>query len=325
MLVIAVQISASLPACAAGTGIDASGAKKDYKGLVVNISESSSIHFTPIVAHQKGFLDEEFKDDGITFKYATYVNGPAAVEGYAAGVVDWGQWGDQPIIAAISNGIDVKIVSPSGNAAGQQQLIANKDSGIKKAADIKGKKVAASAGTTMELHLRIILEKLGYTDEDVELVFLPSADIVTALLGGHVDAAVLMDPISTNAINGGGVLIDYVSAYTPAVGVVVGRGEFLRNYPDVAARILQVYDRTIKWIAENPEETAKIAAEYMGLDYEQTLGTLKHIELSVRFKEGYLDALNRTAKFLYDSGTIEKDLTTDDFVDFTYLEKAGLK
>jgi sulfonate transport system substrate-binding protein len=327
LLVLAVTAQSNVISTALAGEIEAGRAdtKKDYDGLVINVSESSVILFTGLVAHLKGFFDEEFAGEGITFKFDTYVNGPAAIEGFASGVVDVGTWGDQPIIAGFANGIDIKILAPYGDIAGQQELVANKGSSIEKAADIKGKKVAVSAGTTTELNLRIIIEKLGYTENDVELVFMPSADIISALLSGHVDAAVLMDPQSTKAIEQGCVLVDYVSKYTKAINVTVMRGEFYKKYPEIAVRILKLYDRTNKWIAENQEETAKIISAHMDLDYEQTLNTLKHVELSVTFKPGYLEAIDRTAKFLYDNGILGKRVTTNDFVDFTYLEKAGLK
>ena len=60
------------------------------------------------------------------------------------------------------------------------------DSGVKKVADLKGKKIITTEGTTADIFLHRSLTKAGLTRDDVKVVNAKMPDAVQAFVGGQV-------------------------------------------------------------------------------------------------------------------------------------------
>ena len=111
--------------------------------------------------------------------------------------------------AAIANragGGQVYVVA--GFAKGGARLVAATGSNIKTVAELKGKKVGVARGGAQELLLLAELSKAGLTwadrpGKDVQIVYLPFADLNQALMQKQVDAMCQSEPQSSQAINKG--------------------------------------------------------------------------------------------------------------------------
>ncbi|UGA37074.1 ABC transporter substrate-binding protein [Chromobacterium haemolyticum] len=86
--------------------------------------------------------------------------------------------------------------------------MAAKDSGIKSVKDLKGKKVGVARGGAQELLLAAELAKykLSWSDKpgkDVQVIYMPFADLNQALMGKQIDAMSQSEPQSSQAIKQG--------------------------------------------------------------------------------------------------------------------------
>ena len=72
-------------------------------------------------------------------------------------------------------------------------------SGIKTKADLKGKKIAFTAGTGSEIYTTVLLKQAGLTAKDVSLVNLRPQDMLPALAAGSIDAMNTWEPHISNA------------------------------------------------------------------------------------------------------------------------------
>lgn len=133
------------------------------------------------------------------------------------------------------------------------QLWARPDGGIKTIADLKGKKVATTAGTTANVFLYEALRANGLDiAKDVEVVNQPMPQAVTAFIAGAVPAVALWVPFNLQVeqqVPGAKMLVD-ASKYYPQAAIVDGwaaRDDYYAANKDLLRRFIR------GWIAANDE------------------------------------------------------------------------
>jgi len=109
-LTITMTISSLLLILMAATFLTGCSKKKESTtGVVVRYGYQPA-DATLVNAKEKGFFEEEFTKDGITFEFSKFASGPPMITALTAGSLDFGQVGDQPAIAARGNNVDIKAI-----------------------------------------------------------------------------------------------------------------------------------------------------------------------------------------------------------------------
>lgn len=174
--------------------------------------------------------------------------------------------------AAIANragGGQVFLVA--GFAKGGARLVAVPDSAIKSVADLKGKKVGVARGGAQELLLLAELAKanLSWSDKpgkDVQIVYLPFADLNQALLQKQIDAMCQSEPQSSQAINKGfgrEVMKPYDTPLGEPVRALVMTEQLYKDKPEVAQRVLDCFVDATRLFIEDPKLAEKYVVEQM--------------------------------------------------------------
>jgi NitT/TauT family transport system substrate-binding protein len=104
------------------------------------------------------------------------------------------------------------------------QLWVRPESGIKSFADLKGKKISTTAGTTAHVFLDTALRANGVDPKDVEVVNQGMANAVTSFISGAVPAVALWVPFNIavrEKVPGAKMLVD-ASAFYPKAAIVGG-------------------------------------------------------------------------------------------------------
>ena len=104
------------------------------------------------------------------------------------------------------------------------QLWVREDQGIKSFADLKGKRIATTAGTTAHVFLDTALKANGLAAGDIELLNQRMPDAVTAFISGAVPAVALWVPFNITVrdkVPGAKKLVD-ASAYYPQAAIMSG-------------------------------------------------------------------------------------------------------
>lgn len=140
------------------------------------------------LAEQLGYYEEY----GINAKY---VEGESVVQTVGTGKCLWGTDHIATMLVPITNGVDMTFVC--GAHMGCKSIFAFKDSGIKSAADLKGKKIAIHDGignSDQNIIYRMLDAEGIDPTKDVEYLNIEdSAATVAALENGEVDAAIFSD------------------------------------------------------------------------------------------------------------------------------------
>ncbi|WP_432420809.1 ABC transporter substrate-binding protein [Nocardia farcinica] len=132
-------------------------------------------------------------------EFSTFTAGPPMVEAAGAGGIDIAQTGNTPVIFGAAADADIKIIGALAATGKGDALLVGKDSPITAVADLKGKKIAVTKGSSANANLLLQLQKAGLGLGDVEPVYLAPADGYAALTRGDVDAWAVWDPYTAIA------------------------------------------------------------------------------------------------------------------------------
>lgn len=187
--------AAALPFAALGTPANAQelvvGAAGNPGGLAV------------FVAQEKGF----FAKNGVDVKVEIRNTGSELSKGLRAGTFDFAPAAFTNLPAALERGLDVKAVVGYVGAAYTKPtfdsmvgIVAGPNSGINSIADLKGKKIAATFGSTGDAYLLEALKKAGISTNDVDRVNTRPPGLTSIVDTGGVDAAVMWEPFLTRTL-----------------------------------------------------------------------------------------------------------------------------
>jgi sulfonate transport system substrate-binding protein len=213
-----------------------------------------------LVMRRFGWLEEALAEQGVGVEWVFSAGSNKANEYLRAEAVDFGSTAGAAALLARANGSPNKAVylysKPEWTA-----LVIPAGSPITAVADLKGKKIAATKGTDPYFFLLQTLDTAGLTSADVEVINLQHADGRTALERGEVDAWSGLDPMMADTeINAGSTLL-YRNIDFNTYGFLNANEEFIAQYPELTATVLEQYERARAWILENPDEAAQILAE----------------------------------------------------------------
>lgn len=293
--------------------------------LTISVGDHSSDEFVWKVALAKGFIDEEFDEDNITFNVETFSGGPTIYEALAGGSLQFGIGSTDPVINSVSNGMDIKIISELEVGDKNMLIAVAKDSGITSLEDLQGKKIACSVGTFRHNFLLTALKTVNLTADDIELLNLQTSDIITALQAGEAEAGVLSANNYASVSDISDVLV-YSDDYKTNYHVVGVDNAFAQKYPYTTARVIRLTKTAIDWIKENREESIQIFIDATGVDQEAAEIAYDTLDFGVRLDtEGIISDTSATIQFALDNDIIVNEIDAADLLDDTYIKLAGIE
>jgi NitT/TauT family transport system substrate-binding protein len=214
-------------------------------------------------------MKDHCKKFGLDVQEIVFPKGIDIFPAIVKGEVDLAASAADAAIANRAGGGQVFVVA--GFAKGGARLVSRTDLAMKKVAELKGKKVGVARGGAQELLLLAELAKAGLTwsdkeGKDVQIVYLPFADLNQALLQKQIDAMCQSEPQSSQAINKGyGVemLKPYDTPLGEPVRVLVMTEKLYRERPAVAAKVLECFVDATRYFLENPKVAEKFVVEQM--------------------------------------------------------------
>ncbi|MEP7275414.1 MAG: ABC transporter substrate-binding protein [Betaproteobacteria bacterium] len=202
------------------------------------------------------------------------------------------------------------------------QLWVREDMGVKSFADLKGKKISTTTGTTAHVFLDNALRANGVDPtKDVELVNQRMAEAVTSFISGAVPAVALWVPFNITVrskVPGAKMLVD-ASAYYPQAAIVGGWATtadyYDKNY-DVLPRVIKGWVDANDYIVKNPDS----ALEALQKNHYQQV-PLADLKEQYAAQKMFLSGEWRR---MYADGTVTKWLqqVTDFFVRFGGIQNA---
>ena len=230
-------------------------------------------------------------------------------------------------LLARANGSPIKVVDlysqPEWSA-----LVTAKNSNIHAVSDLKGKSVAVTKGTDPYFLLLQALKQEGIAAKEVTIQNLQHADGRTALDNGQVNAWSGLDPIMASAEIESHDVLFYRNLDFNTYGFLNATEQFLKDNPDAAQTIVNVYEYARKWALENTAEATQILADESGIKLETAKLVMERTHLNIDPVPGdkQVQVLKGVGPILVESGDVPNqsdiDKALSSIVDDTYAKKA---
>jgi sulfonate transport system substrate-binding protein len=270
----------------------------------------------------KALLEDEFKSDGVSIQWQfPRGTGPAINEAFANGQLDFASYGGLPNIVGRGAGLRTRVLSTYGISP--TYLVARNASGIETIADLKGKRISASRGTILQLSLGSILERQGLTEKDIQLFDLITADQISAVQSGDIDAVAGTASVLSLVEHGfGKIVFSTKGKIDPAsnFGAFLVSEEFARKYPQATQRVLAAFLRAGHFasLEENRNELYDIWARAgqsraaVAADYD---GDLLRDRANPLLDEFFAANVTRGVKFAIDNKLIKQGFDIEAWID----------
>jgi sulfonate transport system substrate-binding protein len=221
-----------------------------------------------LVLKAEGALEERLGTLDYTVSWTEFSSGPPLLEALNAGSIDFGATGAPPPIFAQAAGADLVYALASKPSPRTQAIVVPTDSPIQTPADLAGKKVAVTKGSSANALLVRALRAGGLDWGDAEAVFLQPADAKAAFEGGSVDAWSIWDPYyaAEESDSGARTIATDESVGSPNRSFYLAARTFATNHPDALTTLGDALAETDIWADDHPEEVAKLIAGETGLD-----------------------------------------------------------
>jgi len=296
--------------------------------IAIPVTPPNVVHLPPYVAREFGY----FKDENLTVEFVRFEGGVGSLRAAASGGITLAGTSSEPVVDAIANGVDVKVLYSYAPAVDVSFVVGPR---IKTMADLKGKVMGVQEpGGFADVMTRIVLKKAGIDPKDVTFKQTTTAarvqQVIQGVDQGGTDTAVLHIDQTKVA-----------QKQNPALSVLVNMWEILSDYQysvwvaptqsvkDDAAtlectiRALVRADRAM-YDPANRQKILDIAVKEAKIDKDVAESTF---DILVKAKawpqnEGVPKTfIEGTIKSEKDFAKITKDLKFEDVVDLSLIKK----
>jgi len=322
--------ASSAASSSAASSEAASAADDESKGgeaKTLNIAYQSSIAYAPLLVAMEKQMIENAYDGDLTVNYQLMANGSEINEAITAGTIDVGCLGAAPAITGMANGVPYKIFS---GLSSQPYALLSNDPAINKLEDIgEGTQIAI---TNINSHPHILLamaakEYLGDAHAlDSNLVVLSNADGYSSILTGAVDCHMVISPYNFMEVESEDADIHEIeigkdvwpNGNTFIVGVAGTK--LYEEDPDLYQALCDGIDEAMKFIEENPEETAEIISEGYDASPEEILRWMQDERSSYQTE---LSGVLELASFMGEEAFLDEDKVPASLQDIAFDNVKG--
>lgn len=232
---------------------------------VVRIGHQKFDPFTLVKA--RGGLEKRLQPLGISVEWKEFQSGPPMLEALNVGSIDIGRTGDAPPVFAQAANAPLVYIGGSAPKDRSSGILVPANSAIQTLADLRGKKIAFTKGSSANYLLAKALKSAGIKWADIEPANLTPADARAAFQQGNVDAWVIWDPFYAAAQ----AQVD-IRVVKDSKGLAANRDFYLANksFAGSNAKIIETIREETQavatWADANPAEVTKILAPILNVD-----------------------------------------------------------
>ncbi|MBM3603135.1 MAG: transporter substrate-binding domain-containing protein [Alphaproteobacteria bacterium] len=241
-----------------------------------------------VIAIEKGF----FQREGIVIDSIPSTSGKMSIDIMLANQADVSLGGGPPFNFLSYSPHPLKVLSTTTYHY-DTAVYARKDRAIASENDLRGKKIGYLPGTVSFIYWSRLLERHGWATKDFEMVPLQPPAMVSALVGGNVDAIVVWEPWGYNAMqqlgDNGIRFAEDKDYYWP--GFFYGRNDFIDQNLDVIKGMIRAMLSSEEFLRNNPDEAIKIVANFVKIDPNHLKSFWNSYQFRVQLKPEFLEKL----------------------------------
>jgi sulfonate transport system substrate-binding protein len=268
-----------------------------------------------VIARQQALLEKHFASKQIGIKWIEFTSGPPLLEAMSTGSVDFGAVGDTPPIFAQAANANIVYVAGSPITNGQGILVPA-NSAIREIADLRGKRIGFTKGTSAHNVLIATLEKAGLTYADITPVYLSPPDAGPAFANGSIEAWAIWDPyfaIGEKRQNGR-ILIN-ASEVAKTNSFYLANRDFANANVQHTRDVIKGLAEAARWAEANRAEVAAALAAVTGVPLEVQIVAANRASFAIGpVTDGIVDTQQAVADRFFTLGLIPKPIVIRDAV-----------
>ncbi|MBI3126427.1 MAG: ABC transporter substrate-binding protein [Candidatus Tectomicrobia bacterium] len=316
-------LGAALAFCTLAAGWGAESAGKFRIGIHRSVYGSYEV-----VADRMGY----WKAEGLDYTVQYFKQGKLMRNAVIQDNLDVGTTGFSPFVTAQSKGAQVTGIAVTADTCAHQRIMVLKNSPLKSVKELRGKTVATSTGTSVDLSFKtFMLPAHGLTEKDLKWISVVTTDRVPALMSGNADAAIVGDPQGEIALQKGLVrAIDTFCPYDRPRLIHIGNPQTLKENPERYVKFFKGWLKAQKLLREEPEKFAKSyheALQEVGdkTEYKVALAVVKRLTTEPLIGDEIRKNMQDIARTQKKLGWIksEPDFIKGKMLDDTLLRKAA--
>ena len=183
-------------------------------------------------------------------------------------------------------------------------VMAKKGAGINSIADLKGKKISVSTGsTTANIFIQTVAPAAGLKPGDYQLINMRPPDQVAALAAGSVDAITSFEPYLTVAEKEGiGTMLMRFGQIDPNPTCLVLSPTLIEKSPETVQAFMKSWLEGVDFWKNNPSRVAEVlheqynAAGYSNVTHEMAESIVKQIKVEPELTPAIADHIKAEAE-----------------------------
>lgn len=218
-----------------------------------------------------------FEDEGLAVEIDTAAGGAAIVPGVVSGDFDFGFSNYVSLYFANDRGLGLSVVA-NGVTAGEDLekdfggVVVKGDSDIQTPADLEGRTVSVNTLANIgDATVSQIVNDDGGDASTIDFVEVGFPDAPAALEGDQIDAAWIVEPFLTQAVEAGARVVAYnFNGFDPELDVAgyFTSQRMIAENPELVDAFRTAMNRSLEFANENPDEVRRILATYTTLTPE---------------------------------------------------------
>lgn len=303
----AIAFIALLASHAVISGPDPASAEELLKArLAQNLAPISGL---AIIAKSNGI----FQKHGLDISVSNFTTGKQCLDTVVGGGADIATTAEAPVTASAMANQPIAFVAGMEYSDLKTMTAAKAD--IKSKADLRGKKIAFTAGTGSEVYTATLLKSAGLTAADVSLVNLRPQEMLPALAAGSIDAFDTWEPYIANArktLGDAAVELDTKGTYSETFNIVVMRS-YLDANPALIEKFISALIDAETWMKAHPDEAISTVADAVGMKRDELASIWSDYVFHVRLDDRLLDILKTHSAWRLQTGNHPPGAVMPDF------------
>lgn len=256
------------------TLLGANTAVGELQKVKIGILPTSSM-LPLFLAQERGW----YKEAGLDVELMKMRGGATIIPALVGDSIQIGYSNAISIILSRSRGLGLQIITnhvdegytknasePGGYATSSSGIVVQKDSGIKSAKDLEGKKVAVNAIKNIDwMAVWEWMEKNGADPKKITWVEVGFPKMIPALMGNKVDAVEATEPFKTILRGkGASLVVNTLHDLRPGLTLAcfVAKEEWINKNPKAAEGFVSATARGQKYLNTHPEERNQLVTKY---------------------------------------------------------------
>lgn len=217
-----------------------------------------------VVLKQNGDLARALAPTDV--QWVQFSSGPPMMEAMNAAAIDIGYTGESPPIFAQAAGVDLVYLSVLPVSGVSQGVLVRRDSSPRTLADLRGRRVAFTKGSSAHYALLQLLATARLAASDIQEVYLAPAEAREALDAGSVDAWVIWDPFFAMAQQDPALRTLTDARAAPSGSYVLGRRAYVVAHQPLILRCLASIKSASAWAEQHKAQVAGLLTAVTGVN-----------------------------------------------------------